>query len=210
MDAALHQEEIEGWEGEKLGNVVCETTSMVCGTVLMGAQLDLAGVLLACPGPTVCNPMPALVDVQVAEPEPVSQVSKPAMCGAGGESGQGGGELGLPLSRSVIMLMSEATPVKMCELVSAEIVLVPGEFGTDSVRGLQPQPLPHCSKTINALQSQPSRHCSHNHRCTAATTIAALQPQPSPHCSHNHRHTAATTITALQPQPLSDCSHNHR
>ena len=60
--------------------MICEATVMMCGMALMGEHFNLTGVL-ACPGPTGYNGMPALVYEQAAEPKRVSQVFEHAMRG---------------------------------------------------------------------------------------------------------------------------------
>ena len=71
--------------------------------------------------------------MQVAEPEPMSQVFEPATCGLMGEPTRGGSEIGPLVCGSGPALESEATSVVVCELVSAVVAPVPRVFRTDPV-----------------------------------------------------------------------------
>ena len=64
----------------------------------------------------------ALMDMQVAEPKPVNQVSLPATCRVASEPAQCGSEVGPPVSGSQPSMVSEAMPVEACELVWVKVV----------------------------------------------------------------------------------------
>jgi len=82
--------------------------------------------------------------MQATEPEPASQVSKPATCGATGELAHGGSEAGPLMCRSGLALESEAASIVVCELVLAEVV---------SSQGVRDAP---CQGRLSARGSRPT------------------------------------------------------
>ena len=112
-----------GLEGVKqAGPVVCVAPSMVCGTVLMVAQLDIAGVLLMHPRLTGCDTTLALVYELVHEPMRAIPVSEPVICGLVGKHVQCESYAGsMPVSEARLSLMSEAGPTLMSEAASVDM-----------------------------------------------------------------------------------------
>ena len=61
------------------------------------------------------------------------RIAETAMCGVVDEPAQGASEVGMPVRRPKPVLVSESTAIKVCELVSAVVVPVPGVFRIDPV-----------------------------------------------------------------------------